>query len=188
MLYATSSQTVGPYLHIGMAGLYRHDLTEHAPELAERRIAIEGRIVDGLGAPVPDALVEVWQANEAGRYRHPDDDRDLPLTEGFTGFGRVPTDPDGGFRFVTVKPGAVPGPDGKPQAPHLVVSIFARGLLKHLSTRMYFPDEAAANAQDWVLGRVPENRRHTLVPQARAGALHWQVALRGSDETVFFDY
>lgn len=188
MLYATTSQTVGPYLHIGLAGLYTHDLTRDAPALESRRIAIEGRVVDGLGAPVPDAMIEIWQANPEGRYRHADDGRDLPLTEGFTGFGRIPTGPQGEFRIVTAKPGAVPGPGGKPQAPHLVVSVFARGLLKHLSTRMYFPDETAANAADPVLSQVPEHRRHTLVARAQGGALHWRIVLRGEDETVFFDF
>lgn len=188
MLYASASQTVGPYLHIGLAGLYTHDLTQNAPGLAERRVAIEGRVVDGLGAPVPDAMIEVWQANAHGRYRHPDDGRDLPLTDGFTGFARVPTGPQGEFRIVTVKPGRVPGPNGTTQAPHLVVSVFARGLLKHLSTRMYFPDEAEANAQDWILSQVPAQRRGTLVARAQGGGLRWNVVLRGADETVFFEY
>jgi protocatechuate 3,4-dioxygenase alpha subunit len=136
-------------------------------------------------------MVEIWQANPAGRYRHPDDVRDGAETElvpGFTGFGRLPTGPDGSFRFVTVKPGSVPGPDGQPQAPHIVVSLFMRGLLKHLSTRLYFPDETQANARDWALSQVPAGRRHTLVAQpAGAGKLQWQVVLQGQDETVFFD-
>ncbi len=191
MLYATASQTVGPYLHIGLSGLDRADLTAEASELAGERIVIEGRVIDGKGDPVPDGMVEIWQANPAGRYRHPDDGRDgaeTALVPGFTGFGRLPTQPDGSFRFVTVKPGPVPGPDGQPQAPHIVVSLFMRGLLKHLSTRLYFPDEAQANARDWALSRVPAARRHTLVAQpAGAGKLQWQVVLQGQDETVFFD-
>ncbi len=188
MLYATASQTVGPYLHIGLCGLYTADLTANAPELAGRRIVIEGRVVDGKGEPVPDGMVEIWQANPAGRYRHADDARDLPLAAGFTGFGRVATEPDGSFRFVTVKPGAVPGPDGRSQAPHIVVSVFMRGLLKHVSTRLYFPDEAQANAGDWVLSQVPAERRQTLIARdAGSGTLHWDVVLQGQDETVFFD-
>ncbi|AOY96537.1 protocatechuate 3,4-dioxygenase subunit alpha [Cupriavidus sp. USMAA2-4] len=188
MLYATASQTVGPYLHIGLEGLYCEDLTAQAPSLEGRRIVIEGRVLDGNGDPVPDGMVEIWQANPAGRYRHAEDARDLELTPGFTGFGRVPTGPQGEFRFVTVKPGAVPGPDGRPQAPHLVVAVFMRGLLKHLTTRVYFPDEAEANAADWVLSKVPAERRHTLVAQQAGPArLHWQIVLQGQDETVYFD-
>ncbi|MDK3021104.1 protocatechuate 3,4-dioxygenase subunit alpha [Cupriavidus taiwanensis] len=188
MLYATASQTVGPYLHIGLSGLNCADLTADAPELAGQRIVIEGRVTDGLGAPVPDGMVEIWQANPAGRYRHPEDTRELPLVPGFTGFGRVPTAEDGSFRFVTVKPGAVPGEDGKPQAPHIVVSVFMRGLLRHVATRMYFPDEAAANAADGVLARVPADRRGTLIAAAQAnGTLRWDVVLQGPGETVFFD-
>ncbi|WP_454726552.1 MULTISPECIES: protocatechuate 3,4-dioxygenase subunit alpha [Cupriavidus] len=194
MLYATTSQTVGPYLHIGLSGLDTGDLTAAAPALAGERIVIEGRVIDGAGAPVPDGMVELWQASPAGRYRHPDDRREGPggeaaaLVPGFTGFGRLPTQADGSFRFVTVKPGAVPGPDGRPQAPHIVVSLFMRGLLRHLTTRLYFPDETQANACDPVLSRVPAERRHTLVAQpAGAGRLQWQVVLQGRDETVFFD-
>lgn len=188
MLYATASQTVGPYLHIGLAGLYAADLTVNAPELAGRQIVIEGRVLDANGEPVPDGVVEIWQANPAGRYRHADDTRELPLVAGFTGFGRVPTEADGSFRFVTVKPGAVPGPDGRPQAPHIVVSVFMRGLLKHVSTRLYFPDEAEANAADWALSLVPAERRQTLVARdAGNGTLRWDVVLQGKDETVFFD-
>ncbi|CAG9166859.1 protocatechuate 3,4-dioxygenase subunit alpha [Cupriavidus pampae] len=191
MLYATASQTVGPYLHIGLAGLDCVDLTADAPELASHRIVIEGRVIDGRGDPVPDGMVEIWQANPAGRYRHPDDQRELRLTAGFTGFGRVPTGPNGEFRFVTVKPGAVPDADGKPeamQAPHIMVSVFMRGLVKHVATRMYFPDEVAANASDRVLALVPESRRGTLIASDDgSGTLRWNVVLQGDGETVFFD-
>jgi protocatechuate 3,4-dioxygenase alpha subunit len=188
MLYATASQTVGPYLHIGLTALNCADLTADAPELAGERIVIEGRVTDGNGAPVPDGMVEIWQANPAGRYRHPDDSRELPLIPGFTGFGRVPTGEDGSFRFITVKPGVVPGEDGKPQAPHIMVSVFMRGLVKHVATRLYFPDEAAANAADSVLALVPAERRGTLIATAQGqGTLRWDVVLQGPDETVFFD-
>lgn len=188
MLYATASQTVGPYLHIGLSGLNCADLTASAPELAGQRIVIEGRVTDGNGEPVPDGMVEIWQANPAGRYRHPDDARELPLVPGFTGFGRVPTEADGSFRFVTVKPGTVPGPEGRPQAPHIMVSVFMRGLVKHVATRLYFPDEAAANAADAVLALVPADRRGTLVASdAGNGTLRWNIVLQGPDETVFFD-
>lgn len=189
MLYATASQTVGPYLHIGLADLYRDDLTRDAPSLRDHRIVIQGRVLDGLGQPVPDGMVEIWQANPHGRYDHPDDTREqLPRTEGFSGFGRVPTGPDGSFRFVTVKPGAVPDVHGQPQAPHILVSVFMRGLLKHVATRLYFPDEGAANAKDDVLRQVPSERRETLI--ARRGEnqeLHWDIVLQGEGETVFFD-
>ncbi|MGO4326026.1 protocatechuate 3,4-dioxygenase subunit alpha [Cupriavidus sp. 2TAF22] len=191
MLYATTSQTVGPYLHIGLSALDAGDLTAEAPSLDGERIVIEGRIVDGGGEPVSDGMVEIWQASPAGHYRHPDDQREgaqSSLVPGFTGFGRLPTQADGSFRFVTVKPGAVPGPDGQPQAPHIVVSLFMRGLLKHLTTRLYFPDETQANARDWVLSQVPAERRQTLVAQpAGPGKLQWQVILQGQGETVFFD-
>ncbi|CAG2134534.1 protocatechuate 3,4-dioxygenase subunit alpha [Cupriavidus numazuensis] len=188
MLYATASQTVGPYLHIGLTGLNCADLTADAPELAGQRIVIEGRVIDGTGAPVPDGMVEIWQANPAGRYRHAEDTRELPLVAGFTGFGRVPTAEDGSFRFVTVKPGVVPGADGKPQAPHIMVSVFMRGLVKHVATRVYFPDETAANAADGVLALVPAERRGTLIATAQGnGTLRWDVVLQGPAETVFFD-
>ncbi|MFF7399144.1 protocatechuate 3,4-dioxygenase subunit alpha [Achromobacter sp. NPDC008082] len=189
MLYATASQTVGPYLHIGLADRYCEDLTLSAPTLQDRLIVIKGRVLDGLGAPVPDGMVEIWQANPHGRYDHPEDTRDaLPLIEGFTGFGRVPTGPDGSFRFVTVKPGSVPDLNGVPQAPHILVSVFTRGLLKHVATRMYFPDEAAANASDDVLRQVPPARRNTLIARADEDReLHWDIVLQGDNETVFFD-
>ncbi|WP_454766095.1 protocatechuate 3,4-dioxygenase subunit alpha [Cupriavidus campinensis] len=188
MLYATASQTVGPYLHIGLSGLDCADLIADAPELAGQRIVIEGRVTDGQGEPVPDGVVEIWQANPAGRYRHPDDTRDLPLAPGFTGFGRVPTGPDGGFRFVTVKPGAVPDAAGGQQAPHIMVSVFMRGLVKHVATRLYFADESAANAADGVLSRVPADRRATLIAQsAGQDTYRWDVVLQGAAETVFFD-
>lgn len=191
MLYPTSSQTVGPYLHIGLSGLNRDDLTNGRSVLGATPVVIEGRIIDGEGNPVPDGMIEIWQADARGIYRHPDDPRHGQGDSGgseFDGFGRVPTEADGGFRFTTIKPGRVPAPDGQAQAPHLVVSVFMRGLLKHLSTRMYFPDEADANEQDWILSKVPASRRGTLVAQAdKAGALHWNIILQGPDETVFFD-
>ncbi|WP_313622680.1 protocatechuate 3,4-dioxygenase subunit alpha [Achromobacter sp.] len=191
MLYPTSSQTVGPYLHIGLSGLNRDDLTGGRGDLGATTVVIEGRVIDGEGNPVPDGMVEIWQADARGVYRHPDDPRHAEAgaeSEGFNGFGRTPTGSDGGFRFTTIKPGCVPAPDGQSQAPHLVVSVFMRGLLKHLSTRMYFPDEAAANAQDWILSKVPDSRRGTLVAQAAdSGVLRWDIILQGPGETVFFD-
>jgi len=191
MLYPTTSQTVGPYLHIGLSGLNCADLTAGQPDLAVASVVIEGRIIDGQGNPVPDGMIEIWQADARGVYRHPDDPRygePATSTPGFTGFGRVPTEADGSFRFTTIKPGNVPAPDGTLQAPHLLVSLFMRGLLKHLSTRLYFPDEARANEQDWVLRQTPAARRETLVAQASDdGVLRWNVVLQGAGETVFFD-
>lgn len=187
-LQTTSSQTVGPYLHIGLTWLVTPDLV--APGVAGDPIALTGRITDGDGAPVNDALVEIWQANRHGRYAHPEDTGTAPLEPAFTGFGRVPTDEHGVFRFRTLKPGRVPGPGGTWQAPHINVTIFMRGMLKHLVTRIYFPDDPA-NADDAVLQSVPAGRRATLIAQ-RAGddaaTLVWDVRLQGADETVFFDY
>ncbi|HET8875845.1 MAG TPA: protocatechuate 3,4-dioxygenase subunit alpha [Casimicrobiaceae bacterium] len=185
-LETTSSQTVGPYLHIGLTWLVTDDLV--GPGTSGEAIVIEGRITDADGKPVDDALIEIWQANAHGRYDHPDDARDLPLEPGFKGFGRVPTDAGGAFRFRTIKPGAVPAADGSMQAPHVNVTIFMRGMLKHLATRIYFPGEPA-NATDPLLGGVPVERRDTLIAK-RAGdaVLHWNVVLHGAGETVFLEY
>jgi protocatechuate 3,4-dioxygenase, alpha subunit len=185
-LQTSASQTVGPYLHIGLTWLVTDNLV--GPGVTGEPITMEGRITDADGKPVDDALVEIWQANAHGRYDHPDDARDLPLEPGFKGFGRVPTDAAGGFRFATIKPGRVPAPDGGMQAPHINVTIFMRGMLKHLKTRIYFPEDPA-NAADPVLSRVPADRRATLiaVPRGKA-AFDWNVVLQGRGETVFFDY
>jgi protocatechuate 3,4-dioxygenase alpha subunit len=132
-------------------------------------------------------MVEIWQANAAGRYAHPADTRDdIPLEEGFLGFGRPGTADEGWFEFVTVKPGRVPMPDGRMQAPHLVVGIFARGLLKRLVTRLYFPDEEEANASDPVLSELDEDERATLVARAEDGALRFDIRLQGESQTTFF--
>ena len=185
-LRTTASQTVGPYLHIGLTWLVTDNLVGEG--VTGERVTIEGRVLDGDGKPVDDALVEVWQANAHGRYDHPDDTRDVPLEPGFKGFGRVATDAAGRFRFATIKPGQVPAPGGGMQAPHITVTIFMRGMLKQLRTRIYFPNEAA-NASDPVLARVPAGRRETLIARPLgAGALEWNVVLQGPDETVFFDY
>ena len=166
-LRASTSQTIGPYLRIGLEWMVIEDL---APQgVAGERVRIEGRIVDGEGKPVNDAAVEVWQANSHGRYASPEDTQDKPVDSAFRGYGRSLTDEAGTFRFKTIKPGRVPGPDGKLQAPHLVVTIFMRGLLKQLVTRMYFPDDTA-NAADPVLNLVPAERRPTLVAKKRADA------------------
>jgi protocatechuate 3,4-dioxygenase alpha subunit len=182
----TPSQTVGPFFNIGLPG----DQSEMVEPGAEGAIVIHGVVYDGQGAPVLDALVELWQANPAGRYDHPDDRReDVPLTEGFRGFGRAETDPqDGSFSFTTLKPGRVPAPGGGLQAPHIAVSVLARGLLKRLATRIYFADEPQANSEDPVLASVEADRRPTLMaePDGRGG-YSFDVRLQGEGETVFFD-
>jgi protocatechuate 3,4-dioxygenase alpha subunit len=183
----TPSQTVGPFFHFALpyeAGPYlASDKTEG------ERITIEGRITDGDGLPVTDALVEIWQANAGGRYNHPEDTQDKPLDEAFGGFGRAPTDAEGVFRFYTVKPGAVPGLHNEMQAPHINISILARGVLKRMATRLYFADEAELNRVDPVLNLVPEGRRATLIARRAddASVYRLDIALQGENETVFFD-
>lgn len=184
-LTATASQTVGPFFCIGLEHLYITDLAPSAA--AGDRIAIHGRVVDGDGKPVNDAILEIWQADAHGKYAHPDDAQDKPRTPGFQGFGRVPTDENGVFRFTTIKPGCVAGPRGALQAPHLLVAVFMRGLLIHLLTRVYFPDDPA-NAADPVLNLVPAERRPTLIATKSSDGLEWNVILQGEGETVFFDY
>ena len=158
----TPSQTVGPFFSFGLCD-------RPSAELVADGIRIVGRVFDGAGEPVPDAMVEVWQADADGRYR------------GDFGWGRCGTDGEGRFAFTTVKPGRVDG-----QAPHLVVLVFARGLLKPVLTRMYFPDETEANARDAVLAAVPEAQRATLVARARDDALEFDVRLQGDRQTAFF--
>lgn len=185
-LYASGSQTVGPYLHIGLTWLNTDRIA--GPGVKGERVTIHGRLLDGDGIGVGDGLVEIWQASAAGRYTHPEDRQKKPLEKGFRGFGRIPTDAKGVFRFSTIKPGRVPGPDGKLQAPHLSVTVFMRGLLKQLATRIYFPGDPA-NAQDPVLKRVPAARRATLVARRKGrGVLQWNIVLQGKDETAFFDF
>ncbi len=185
-LFASGSQTVGPYLHIGLTWLNTDRIAGRG--VKGERVTIQGRVLDGDGVGVSDAVVEIWQANAAGKYAHPEDRQKKPLEKRFRGFGRIPTDAQGRFRFSTVKPGRVPGPDAKLQAPHLSVTVFMRGMLKQLSTRIYFPGEAS-NAQDTLLRLVPPARRDTLVARRKAkGLLEWDVVLQGRNETVFFDF
>ncbi len=185
-LLLTAAQTVGPFVAIGFE---KQAVTDVAlPGVAGERVTITGRVLDGDGQPVGDAVIETWQANSYGKYAHPDDAQEKLLEENFKGFGRVLTDTQGGFRLSTIKPGKVAGPDGREQAPHITVVIFMRGLLKHLTTRIYFPDDAA-NAADPVLSLVPAARRATLIATKSAeGVLQWDVHLQGVHETVFFDY
>ena len=180
----TPSQTVGPFFAILVP--QRGRLRLRADSAAGVAIRVEGAVRDGNGAAVPDALIEIWQADAAGRFHHPEDlhrdDREPP----FTGFGRVHTDPAGRFGIETIKPGRVPGP-GRLQAPHLLVGLFARGLLARLVTRVYFDDEPS-NAGDPVLQRVSADRRPTLIAAHLGdGAYRFDIALQGPAETVFFD-
>jgi protocatechuate 3,4-dioxygenase alpha subunit len=184
----TPSQTVGPYLHIGLDWLNTTELA--GAGVAGERILIEGRLLDAEGQVVPDGLIEIWQADAHGNYAHADPGREPRADAGFLGFGRCPTDAEGRFRFSTIKPGSVPAADGRPQAPHILVNIFARGLLKQLTTRIYFPQDD--HDSDIVLAAVPVERRATLVARLvaeRPGTLAWNIVLGGggTDETVFFD-
>jgi protocatechuate 3,4-dioxygenase, alpha subunit len=192
-LVLTGSQTVGPFFHdCLMRDDARCDVL--APPASEApRIRVEGRVIDGDGAPVIDAILEVWQANQHGRYNHPLDRRDLPLDSAFAGYGRIATDADGAYCFTTIRPGAVPFDDERAQAPHIGVAVLGRGLLNHLYTRIYFDDEPA-NAGDPVLERVPPNRRATLIAarqkrdEAGDAVYRFDVVLQGAGETVFFDW
>ncbi|MEP6996994.1 MAG: protocatechuate 3,4-dioxygenase subunit alpha [Betaproteobacteria bacterium] len=185
-LLTTPSQTVGPYLRIGFTPLAVDKIAP--PRAPGEHLTIEGRVFDGDGKPVSDAVLEIWQADSSGKYA---DVAGKPARAGgFRGFGRILTDAGGVFRFTTIKPGAVPGPGGATQAPHLVVTLFMRGLLKHMITRLYFPDDPG-NAGDAVLLLVPVERRTTLIARRSAQAkatLQWNVVLQGENETVFFDY
>lgn len=186
-LHTTASQTVGPFFRIGLEPLYVPSVV--GPDVPGARVTIRGRVLDGDGNPVPDAVLETWQADAHGKYAHPEDTCPTPSTPGFVGFGRVPTGEQGQFTLTTIKPGQVAGPGDSAQAPHLVVLVFMRGLLRHLVTRMYFPDEPG-NDTDPILRLVPLERRGTLIAQRSpqdATVLEWNVSLQGEDETVFFD-
>ncbi len=209
-LPVTPSQTVGPFLAIGLPW---PDGPCVVPQGSPGSIVITGRVLDVAGDPVPDALVETWQADQDSGFGHPDDPRGSAggsgwssprastVLSGFRGFGRCPTDAQGRYRIVTVKPGPLPCPDGGTEAPHLDVSVFARGLLDRVVTRIYFPDEAEANEADPVLASIADPRRRaTLVavaePAAQGGqagpagqgcAYRFDIRLRGNRETVFFD-
>jgi protocatechuate 3,4-dioxygenase alpha subunit len=181
----TASQTVGPFFHDAHITVLVTEAT------AGERIRLEGRVLDGDGVAVPDAMIEIWQANSHGRYNHPADTRDLPLDAGFSGYGRTGTDADGRFVFTTIKPGAVPFDAERMQAPHICVVVAGRGLLNHLYTRIYFADEAA-NADDPILARVERARRDTLIAarEERDGAAVYRLAivLQGPGETAFFNF
>jgi protocatechuate 3,4-dioxygenase alpha subunit len=199
----TPSQTVGPYFAYGLTpdnrcqwdpnGHYSWKNTVDGnlitPDAAGEKIRIEGVVLDGDGLPINDAMIEIWQADSQGRYASPRDSRALPNTQ-FKGFGRSATDKQGVFVFDTIKPGTVPGPGGARQAPHIVVCIFSRGMLRQVYTRLYFSDEAA-NASDPILTLVPDDRRGTLIAHKQAGtepALYrFDIRVQGDNETVFFE-
>jgi protocatechuate 3,4-dioxygenase alpha subunit len=165
-----------------------------APTAARAAIRVVGHVYDGAGAIIEDALVELWQANAAGRYSHPADERtESDLETDFTGFGRAAVDlASGEYWFETVKPGRTPAPDGSLQAPHLSLVVQARGMLRPVFTRMYFDEEERANAEDFLLQRVPESRRRTLiatsVPVEGRLVYRFDVRFQGPDETVFFAF
>jgi protocatechuate 3,4-dioxygenase alpha subunit len=191
----TPSQTVGPFFKYGLTpnGAYEWNdaFTNNlvTSDASGDRIRVEGRVFDGDGQPVTDAMLEIWQADAQGRFSDPQDQRALPNST-FKGFGRCGTDPNGVFVFDTIKPGTVPDPDGQPQAPHLLLAIFARGMLLQLYTRIYLDGEAA-NAADPVLAIVPSHRHNTLIAVREPGAgnavYRFDIHLQGDNETVFFD-
>ena len=156
-------------------------------ETKGERIRITCRLLDGNGEPVNDAMIEIWQANAQGKYDHPDDQQEKATDPTFHGFGRLATNEKGACTFETIKPGRVPGDNGSLQAAHINVSVFARGVLKRLATRIYFADDPATES-DPVLGLVPPKRRHTLLAhQSSAGDWSFDIHLCGERETVFFD-
>jgi protocatechuate 3,4-dioxygenase, alpha subunit len=199
----TPSQTVGPFFAYGLTpngrckwdpnGSYSWKETVGdnlvTPDAIGERIRIEGRVLDGDGSPISDAMLEIWQADAQGRYANPRDNRARPNTQ-FKGFGRSATDKDGIYCFDTIKPGLVPGPNGKPQAPHILFGIFSRGMLRQVHTRLYFADEAT-NAADPIVALVPQDRRATLMAyKEMRGTLpvyRFDIRVQGENETVFFD-
>jgi protocatechuate 3,4-dioxygenase alpha subunit len=183
---STPWQTVGPYYRLGLEPLYRVEIAP-AAALGER-IEVCGQVFDGVGVPVSDAVLEIWQADARGIYAHHEDPRHAQHDPAFQGWGRVPTDAQGGFCFTTIKPGSVPGLRGEPQAPHLMVLVFMRGLLRAASARLYFSD-SPDNVSDSILAQVPAERRDTLLAHPTGtGQYRWDVHMQGDQETVFFDY
>ncbi|HMA32014.1 MAG TPA: protocatechuate 3,4-dioxygenase subunit alpha [Casimicrobiaceae bacterium] len=200
-LKETASQTAGPYVHIGLAPKQAgFDIFENnfgnvlaGQKTKGERIRIEGRVIDGSGTPLRDVLIEIWQANAAGKYNHPADRQKKPIDKTFRGWGRGCSDfKTGVWTFDTIKPGSVMGRNGRPMAPHVNFWIVARGINIGLSTRMYFSDEQAANEKDPVLNLIEwEVRRKTLIArrEERKGQVvyRFDINIQGPDETVFFD-
>ena len=184
----TPSQTVGPYLHLGLTD--RRSVPCLAGEgVKGERVRLTCRVLDGDNVPVPDAMIELWQADADGHYNHPEDPGSKKVDPAFRGFGRMPTGEDGACSFETIKPGQVLGPGGNLQAPHINVSVLGRGLLKRLSTRIYFAGDPS-NGTDPILALVPARRRDTLMARpdpTRPGHWTFDVHLCGEDETIFFD-
>ena len=186
-LVTTPGQTVGPFFALGLDRPEWSDLTRHNPDGA--RIVIEGCVLDGDGLPVPDALIELWQANAAGCYDHVvDEQADKKIDPNFHGYGRVATDAQGQFLIKTIKPGPVPGRGNALQAPHINVAFFARGLLRQLQTRIYFSDEPA-NASDPLLSSIEDDsvRRTLIARRGDSGVYRFDFILQGKDETAFLD-
>jgi protocatechuate 3,4-dioxygenase alpha subunit len=191
----TPSQTVGPYFAYGLTSNGKYDWNDAfsnnlvTADTSGERIRVEGRVFDGDDQPMADCMLEIWQADAQGRFSDPQDKGALPNSS-FKGFGRIGTDANGGYAFDTIKPGQVADPDGKPQAPHLVLAVFARGMLLHLYTRIYFDGEAS-NAADPVLALVPADRRHTLIATRQPGSgnavYRLDIHMQGDNESVFFD-
>jgi protocatechuate 3,4-dioxygenase alpha subunit len=181
----TPFQTLGPFFDFGLVIRDGGIVAQAAAD--GRHVTIEGTVRDGAGDVLPDALIEVWQANAAGKYAHPADGGTGPLDPACDGFGRVATDELGRFRFSTVVPGRVPGPGQTLQAPHLAVGVLARGLLTRLVTRLYFEDEPS-NSEDPILALVPPARRSTLIASRIGdGQYRFDIVLQGAGETAFFD-
>ena len=186
-LVTTPGQTVGPFFALGLDRPEWADLTRGNPQ--GERIIVEGQVLDGDGAPVPDAMIELWQANAAGRYDHVEDTQaDKKIDPHFHGYGRAATDAQGRFKITTIKPGPVPGRGNALQAPHINIAFFARGLLRQLHTRIYFADEPG-NASDPLLTSIEDaNARATLIAhKADSGTYRFDFVLQGENETVFLD-
>ena len=192
----TASQTAGPYVHIGLdpdaagieGGPRGLPAQPAAQETPGERIALEGAVLDGAGAPVRDAVVESWQADPAGIFPHPADPRAAAVAAGFRGWGRASADPETGlWRIETVRPGRIPGPGGAAAAPHVALWIVARGINTGLHTRLYFADEADANAEDPLLRMLGPRGRTMIAEAARPGCWRLDIRLQGPDETVFLD-
>ena len=193
MMIQSPSQTIGPYYALGLVRKGDKVITNvlASEKTQGERIRIEGRVIDGDGRPVEDAMVEIWQANSHGRYNHPLDEQDKPLDPDFMGHGRAGTDRDGNYWFETIKPGSIPGLDDTRQSPHINAIVFARGMLVHAFTRIYFDDEDA-NQNDPVLMSIgDETRRNTLIARHETSEgrtiYRFDIHLQGENETVFFD-
>jgi len=186
-LIPTPSQTVGPFFHYALDHPKWADLTGGGKAKGQV-IRVAGRVLDGEGAALPDVMLELWQANAAGKYAHPEDKQDKPVDPAFRGFGRVSTAKDGSYAFTTIRPGAVPGRGNTLQAPHINVSVFGRGLLKRLCTRIYFADLAKENDADPLLASIEDAAaRRTLLATPEGGNYRFDIVLQGERETAFLD-